>query len=226
MSVSKNLIGLLCVLFLFIGGLSAKGDETTGVITQSGRGMFQINEQGMTRQFNLSMRNSQYEPTSWRPTMGDEVLVEFALNSKGILEVLKSTLVKAGPRTILLPDNPVIVDIQGQVRGGIRAKIPSGQIVEFSSSRSTLIQPAGWVPKTGEKASIQYQARSRPFSFDVFYVLDSMERIADVPSNMAPPVSVSETLVPAGVASAPASAAAPVAPEASAPVVAAPTQLP
>ncbi len=177
--MKKQILAGLILGFCLGGATCVMADETSGKITDTGFGTFKIEEKGTTRQFNLSKSKSHYEPASWRPTVQDQVKVVYTLNqgNKGaVLSVDKVTLVKAGPDTLASVESPVTVVITEVGKSGIKARLPSGQIVKFSFRRGMERLPAGWVPAVGEKAKIE--SRPQPtMLFTVSFVMDKMEKV-------------------------------------------------
>jgi hypothetical protein len=92
------------------------------------------------------------------------------------LAVDRVTLQKAGPNTIASIASPVNVEITEVGRSGIKAKLPTGQIVKFSNRRGTERSPAGWVPAVGEKAKIEFRPQPT-MVFTVSFVMDKMEKV-------------------------------------------------
>lgn len=180
----KRLSVMAGIVLATIWSIPARGDEASGVITDTGfnGGSFTIDDKGTTREFNLSSSKSQFEPTTWRPTKGDAVKLTFTTtqdrHGNPVLAVDKVTLVKAGPDTVAELKSPVSVEITEVGRSGVRAKIPSGQILRFGYSRGTKKLPAGWVPAVGEKASIDFHVEAgRAFNaFGISYEIDKIEK--------------------------------------------------
>lgn len=162
-------IGLLVVLMcaLLLPG-AAWADQAAGLVQACARGTFTLDQDGTLRLFHLSARQTMYEPTTWRPTIGDKVDVTFVVN-KGQLEVTQATLVEAGPSTIADLASPAVVTIVEKGKSGIIGQLESGHQVKFSSSRSTQWEPAGWLPMTGEKAVVEFQVVRERFGFGLLF---------------------------------------------------------
>ena len=155
-------------------------DEVVGKVANTSFGSFMLDDAGTLKQFNLSARNTVYEPATWRPTAGDEIRVTYTSiqNRRGatVLAVDKATLVKAGPHTLTDLASPVEVEITETGRSGIRAKIPSGQIVRFAYDRGVQRLPAGWVPVVGEKARVTFRLDAER-GFTVGYWAQNLEKL-------------------------------------------------
>lgn len=148
--------------------LSAGADQATGLVQACARGTFTLDQDGTLRLFHLSAKQTMYEPATWRPTVGDKIDVLFVVN-KGQLEVTKTTLLEAGPNTIADLASPAVVTIVEKGKSGIIGQLESGQAVKFASSRRTQWEPAGWLPMTGEKATVEFQAVRERFGFGVLF---------------------------------------------------------
>lgn len=174
--MNKWIVALFGLALLTV---SAGADEARGIVKEKKWGTFTLEEGDLVRQFNQSAKSSQYEPQTWRPTPGDKVQVEFTTReSKGkvTLAVDKVTLLKAGPDTLVEMKSPVQVVVVESGRSGIRAKVPAGQVVKFSSGKNTVWDPAGWVPSPGEKATVEFQVKNAFVGFDVVYEALSIKR--------------------------------------------------
>ena len=176
-SLKTIFVALIAVVALVATGWA---DEVVGKVTDTGFGSFMLDDAGTLRQFNLSSRNTAYEPTAWRPTSGDEIRVAFTpiQNRRGttVLAVDQATLVKAGPHTLVDLASPVEVEITETGRSGIRGKIPSGQIVRFAYDRGVQRIPAGWVPVVGEKARVTFRLDAER-GFTVGYWAQNLEKL-------------------------------------------------
>jgi len=161
---------------------TVKSQETKGLIKDTGFGSFVLDEKGTARQFNLSASKSQYEPAVWRPAKGDQVSVVFTPIPKKdgnvVLAVDNVTLVKAGPDTVPDLKSPIVVEIVDTGRSGIKGKVPTGQIVEFSFERGSKRVPEGWVIAVGEKAKVEFKPSTHMFSFNVSLAIVSIEKQA------------------------------------------------
>lgn len=157
---------VLALLFSLALPWVAAADQATGMVQSCARGSFTLDDNGTLRLFNLSSKQTAYEPATWRPTMGDKVDVLFVIN-KGTLVVNKATLLKAGPSTVADLASPAIVTIIEKGRSGVIGELESGHTVKFASSRRTIWEPAGWLPAPGEKAVVEFQAVKERFGFGV-----------------------------------------------------------
>ena len=169
-------VAMMAVMFIAAPGWA---DEVAGKVADTSFGAFMLDEAGTLKQFNLSARNTVYEPTTWRPTAGDEIRVTYTSiqNRRGatVLAVDTATLVKAGPHTLTDLASPVEVEITETGRSGIRGKIPSGQVVRFAYDRGVQRLPAGWVPVVGEKARVTFRVDAER-GFTVGYWAQSLEK--------------------------------------------------
>ena len=168
---------LIAVMLIAVPGWA---DEVAGKVADTSFGAFTLDDAGTLKQFNLSARNTVYEPTTWRPTAGDEIRVTYTpiQNRRGatVLAVDKAALVKAGANTLTDLASPVEVEITETGRSGIRGKIPGGQIVRFAYDRGVQRLPAGWVPVVGEKARVTFR-QDGEHGFTVGYWAQSIEKL-------------------------------------------------
>jgi hypothetical protein len=171
------LAALIAVMFIPVSG---RADEVAGKVADTSFGAFMLDDAGTLKQFNLSARNTVYEPTTWRPTAGDEIQVTYTpiQNRRGatVLAVDTAMLVKAGPHTLTDLASPIEVEITETGRSGIRGKIPSGQIVRFAYDRGVQRLPAGWVPVVGEKVRVTFRLDADR-GFTVGYWAQSLEKL-------------------------------------------------
>jgi hypothetical protein len=169
-----------CVVGMSICGTQGWSEEAKGVISDTGFGSFTIKENDTLRQFNLSSKNSRYEPTTWRPAAGDTVRLTFTpVQGRGgstVLAVDAVTLVQAGPNTIADLKSPVTGEIVEVGRSGVRAKIAGGHVLRFVYGRGVQKTPVGWVPVVGEKALIEFRGEEG-FGFSLNYVADKMAKV-------------------------------------------------
>lgn len=177
---------LLCSMLIVVataGSMTTWGDEAAGTVSGTSFGAFTLNENGVTRKFNLSAADSQYEPSAWRPTPGDAVKVTYTAtpNRRGttVLAVGKAVLVKAGPDTVTALGSPVTVVITEAGRTGVLGKLPKGQVTRFGYQRTTERLPVGWQPAVGDKAIIVFQAQAgRGFNrFDIDRLIERIEKV-------------------------------------------------
>jgi len=176
----RILTGVALGVWVGFVAMATVADEAGGKITDTGFGAFKLESGKETRQFNLSSSKSQYEPTSWRPTKDDEIKVAFTATKRGKGEVLavdKVTLVKAGPDTVASLPSPVVVEITEVGHSGIRAKLPTGQIIRLGYQRNYQRSPADWTPAVGDKAKVEAHVQPT-MVFTVTYLIDKMERVA------------------------------------------------
>lgn len=179
MNTSGKIAGAAMIASMLIA-VPGWADEVTGKVADTSFGAFMLDDAGTLRQFNLSSRNTSYEPTTWRPTSGDEVRVAYTpiQNRRGttVLAVDKAILVKAGAHTLVDLASPVDVEITETGRSGIRGKIPGGQIVRFAYDRGVQRLPAGWVPVVGEKARVTFRLDAER-GFTVGYRAQNLEKL-------------------------------------------------
>lgn len=166
----KSGLALVVVAWLFAFALPrlAVADQATGKVQATARGSFTLDDNGTLRLFSLSSKQTAYDPATWRPTVGDQVDVQFVVN-KGVLVVGQVKLLEAGPNTLADLASPATVTIVEKGRSGILAKLESGQTVKFAASRGTAWEPAGWLPTPGETAVVEFQALKERFGFGVVF---------------------------------------------------------
>lgn len=180
---SITVLGLICGLGLLLSGIPALGDEATGTVSDTGFGSYKIDDNGTTREFNLSKGKSTYEPVNWRPQNGDKVKITYnaITNKRGktVLAVQTTTLVKAGPGTITDLTSPVTVTIAETGVSGVKVKLPKGQIIKFEYKRANGTEkvPAGWVEAPGEKATITFTVQRNRWTDNINYVADKIEKV-------------------------------------------------
>ncbi len=166
----KSVVKLVVLALLFALALPAvvAADQATGLVQSCARGSVTLDDNGTLRLFNLSSRQTVYEPLTWRPTVGDKVDFLFVVN-KGTLVVNKATLLEAGPNTIADLASPAVVTIVEKGRSGVIGQLESGHTIRFASSRRTIWEPAGWLPTPGEKAEVKFQTVKERFGFGVVF---------------------------------------------------------
>lgn len=161
--------GLCWAGYALVAPTPVRGEEATGAVLECTQGAFKMNADGTVRFFKLSMRATQYEPETWRPTKGDQVTVDFRVHDTELV-VQRAKLVAPGPDTISDLDNPVAVEVVQDVRSFpnkyLDAKIASGHTVRFATG-GTRWEPVGWLPAPGEKAVVEYRAKRQMFGFGV-----------------------------------------------------------
>jgi plastocyanin len=176
------LTGLCMTLCALTLAPAARADEAKGVVADAGVGTVQLIEKGTNQTYNFSMSKTAYDPATWRPTKGDEVTIVFTVNTnrkgKTVNAVDKVTLVKAGPDTVVSVANPVTVEITEVGRSGIRAKLPTGQILRFATQRNTQYEPAGYKPAVGDSVTITHVMGATPLfgAYGVTYAAVKMEK--------------------------------------------------
>lgn len=148
--------------------LTAAADQATGMVQTCARGSVTLDDNGTLRLFNLSHRQTVYEPSTWRPTAGDKVDFLYVVN-KGTLAVNKATLLEAGPDTIADLASPATIAIVEKGRSGVIGQLESGHTIRFASTRRTIWEPAGWLPTPGEKAVVEFQTIKERFGFGVVF---------------------------------------------------------
>ena len=85
---------VVALLFALALPLVAAADQATGKVQATARGNFTLDDNGTLRLFSLSSKLTAYEPATWRPTVGDQVDVQFAVD-KGVLVVGQVKLLAA-----------------------------------------------------------------------------------------------------------------------------------
>ena len=176
-------VALLCALAL---PGTAGADQATGLVQAAPRGIFHLVDQdGTLREFHLSAKQTLYEPATWRPTVGDKIDATFVVN-KGQLEVTQAKLVEAGPNTIADLASPAVVTIVEKGKSGIIGLLESGHSIKFSSSRRTQWEPVGWLPMTGEKATVEFQAIRERFGFGVLFEATRIAKKTETPAAPEP----------------------------------------
>ena len=159
---------VVALLIALVLPLAAAADQAAGMVQNTARGTFTLDQDGTLRLFNLSAKQTVYEPLTWRPTVGDKVDALFVVN-KGVLVVTRVTLLEAGPSTIADLASPAVVTIVEKGKSGLIGQLESGHTVKFASSRRTQWEPAGWLPTPGEKAVVEFQAVKERFGFGVLF---------------------------------------------------------
>lgn len=178
---SIGMIGLVFGVSLMAGSFQGLADETEGTVTETGFHSLKLDEKGTIRLFNASVKKTQYEPTTWRPEVGDKVKVLFNV-TKGrggatVLEIASTSLIKAGPNSVGDLKSPVTVTIVETGATGVKARLPKGQTVKFDFSRSkTEKVPAGWVEASGDQAIITFHAQPNRFTGRISLVADKIEK--------------------------------------------------
>ena len=175
-------VALLCALAL---PGTAGADQATGLVQACARGTFTLDQDGTLRLFHLSAKQTLYEPATWRPTVGDKIDATFVVN-KGQLEVTQAKLVEAGPNTIADLASPAVVTIVEKGKSGIIGQLESGHSIKFSSSRRTQWEPVGWLPMTGEKATVEFQAIRERFGFGVLFEATRIAKKTETPAAPEP----------------------------------------
>jgi hypothetical protein len=171
-----------CSLILFVlGALPVMANEGRGIVVEMGWGKFKVkDDSGVIKLYYVEKKTTTFEPTDWRPTEGEKILLaytEVLRRSETILRVDKVKLLKAGAQTIRIK-SPVDVEIVEVGRSGFKTKIlASGKAVKFLRHRRTQVIPAGWVPVMGEKARIEFIVKPGRVSFGLSYQADKVELI-------------------------------------------------
>ena len=159
---------VVALLFALALPLLAAADQATGKVQATARGNFTLDDNGTLRLFSLSSKQTAYEPSTWRPTVGDQIDVQFVVD-KGVLVVGQVKLLAAGPNTLADLASPATVTIVEKGRSGVLAKLESGQTVKFAAGRGTAWEPAGWLPTPGETAVVEFQTLKERFGFGVVF---------------------------------------------------------
>lgn len=165
---SGSIFVIVALLFAVALPRLAVADQATGKVQATARGTFTLDDNGTLRLFSLSSKQTAYEPATWRPTVGDQVDIQFVVD-KSVLVVGQVKLLEAGPNTLANLVSPATVTIVEKGRSGILARLESGQTVKFASSRGTAWEPAGWLPTPGETAVVEFQAIKERFGFGVVF---------------------------------------------------------
>jgi hypothetical protein len=174
--------GALAVAALAMGmvaGARAEDNKAAGKVTEAKFGTVTVDDKGTARQFNFSQKTSQFDPEMWRPAADDQVSLTFhsETGKRGtVLVVDKVTLVKAGPNSVSTLTSPLAVEVLESGRSGLRAKIPSGQVVKFTLQRGATVTPAGWVPAAGEKATLTFTAEKARVGYGINYFVTKLEK--------------------------------------------------
>ena len=182
-SVRLGIFAALLLALVLPG--TAGADQAAGQVQACARGTFTLDQDGTLRLFHLSARQTMYEPVTWRPTVGDKVDVTFVVN-KGQLEVTQAKLVEAGPSTIADLASPAVVTIVEKGKSGIIGQLESGHQVKFSSSRRTQWEPAGWLPMTGEKATVEFTVVRERFGFGLIFEATRIAKKTETPATPEP----------------------------------------
>jgi len=156
------------------------GTEIKGKVTETGFGKFKMKDSSDTeRLFYIEKKTSTYEPSDWRPIEGDQVTISYnetESRGKTKLVVDKVKLDKASPNTVQIK-SPVKVEIREAGRSGYKVKISdSGKPFKFDKDRNTQVVPAGWQPKTGEKATVTFKIEESTFTFGLKYIAEKIEK--------------------------------------------------
>ena len=165
---SGSVFIVVALLFAFALPRLAAADQAIGKVQATARGSFTLDDNGTLRLFSLSSKQTAYEPATWRPTVGDQVDIQFVVN-KGVLVVGQVKLLEAGPNTLADLASPATVTIVEKGRSGVLAKLESGQTVKFAAGRGTAWEPAGWLPTPGETAVVEFQTLKERFGFGVVF---------------------------------------------------------
>lgn len=176
-----RMLGLIFGITLMAGAVQGRADETEGTVAETGFHSLKLDEKGTLRLFNASVKKTQYEPNTWRPEVGDKVKVVYNV-TKGrggatVLEIVTSSLIKAGPNSVGDLKSPVTVTIVETGATGVKAKLPKGQILKFDYSRNkTEKVPPGWIEAAGDEAVITFHAQPNRFTGRVALVADKVEK--------------------------------------------------
>jgi hypothetical protein len=167
---------LLAVLPLSLFAAESK----TGTVTEMGWGKFIMEDESGTQQrFHISKRDTAFKPNTWRPQAGDQVNVSFTKipGRNGIkLKCIQVELVEAGAANQAL-QSPVMVEMVEISHRKIRAIVSESNMeVQFDRKRGTRMDPAGWVPATGDKALIHFHSVPARFSFGIVHIADKVEQ--------------------------------------------------
>ncbi len=146
----KRVVVFACMIIVLGYVVAALGDETKGKVEELGWGKFRLVETNdLRRLYHISKKITQYEPSTWRPVVGDEVQViytEVPKRSAKILRPDKVKLLKPGPNTVLLT-SPVEGEIVETGKTGYKVRVAKvDKIVKFMKHRGTQVVPTGWQP--------------------------------------------------------------------------------
>lgn len=182
MKVRALLLGLVCgVVCAAMAADKPKTEEASGMVTNTTHGAFQLQENDVLRQFNLSRADSVYEPATWYPACGDKVNVSFVTTSgvkSPTLKVLKIKLVTPGPDTLTTPlTSPAVVEVVLTGHQDFIAKVPTGQHVKFLTGHRTKSVPEGLVLAKGEKIKIEFRTEKAFSGFGFNHAVDKIEKI-------------------------------------------------
>lgn len=167
---------------LLASTLSVFAEEPVeGTINEIGWGKFRLTDKDNTiRAFSESKQDTKYDPSDWRPAVGDLVSAAYTKveqRSGAVLRVDTLKLVKAGPNTVIVK-SPAEILITEVGKTAIRGKVLAlDKEARFSRSRETKMSPDGWTPAAGEKARVEFTARASPVTFGITYVIEKMEKI-------------------------------------------------
>ncbi len=173
---------LVVLAALVLSALVATAETVQGTITKIEWGKFMLKDKtGTTRVLAISKKATTFEPMTWRPSVGEEVSVDYeqitTRSGAGVLQNLSCKLVTPTKQSIVDLQSPIEVDIIETGRSGVRARLPNGRIIKFTSSRQTQWEPAGWAPGIGAKARIEFVTEASGATFSVNYTMTRIEKI-------------------------------------------------
>jgi hypothetical protein len=178
-SVSFLFLSVFCLALL--SPLSAQaGKNVTGIIIDIGRGRYVVKEKkGIERLIYVSRHQTTFTPKAWRPARDDRVRISYygIQGRRGVKLVATSIkLLKAGAGTVILK-SPVRGKIVKTGRRAVLVFIPSRDLqVRFATGRNTILRPAGWIPRAGEKVKITFKAVRSRWRNRMGYVAEKIER--------------------------------------------------
>jgi hypothetical protein len=167
------------VFGLWMAGV-ARGDEATGLVRGTGYGKFTLVEKNITRLFRLSQKATTYDPDTWRPTDGDEVLITYVTtqSKRGELAVVHSAkLLKAGPATVVNLQSPVVAEVIEAGQSGFKAKVQGNKMVKFLIGKQTQYVPAGWSIQPGQWAKVEFHVKGSGATYGINYLVDKVEKV-------------------------------------------------
>lgn len=171
----------LALFAVLTAGVARAQEQASGKLTDVSIGKVTLGEgKDVARVFSLAFRTTQFEPTDWRPTKGDEVKLTYTTKEgrRGtVLAVDKLTLVKAGPDTVVSLASPAQGEVTEKGRSAFQAKLAGGQFVKFSFSKKTEHIPKDWVPAVGDKVKVAFRTEPALIGFSLVYLADKVEKV-------------------------------------------------
>jgi len=166
-------------LLLTVSALAVKTMD--GIIKEPGYGKYSVETaDGTEFLLHVSKRETTFTPELWRPAKGDQISADYyekTGRNGTIIVIRKIELVKAGPNTINIT-SPVNVTIVETGRSGFKTTLDDYNDIDkkFARFRGTKTNPAGWVPRSGDKAVITFHVQKARFTFNVAYLADEVKK--------------------------------------------------